>query len=169
MVMDWIRLRRGIFLVILVAVAFSASVSAQVLERESERKSEALKRVAKDLDRQSKDDFLFEALLRLSSPLFSGEQVLHYDHLVLLDYLISEDIGISCLQYLLRALRTVSNTWPLFAEFQRPALGGIINGIEPEVLVEVFFSELVRFPLDGFFCGFTALNRGFYELLEILS
>ncbi|KAK9086410.1 hypothetical protein Syun_028804 [Stephania yunnanensis] len=49
MVMDWIRLRRGIFLVILVAVAFSASVSAQVLERESERKSEALKRVTKDL------------------------------------------------------------------------------------------------------------------------
>ncbi|KAK9163989.1 hypothetical protein Syun_004891 [Stephania yunnanensis] len=49
MVMDWIRLRRGIFLVILTAVAFSASVSTQ-----SERKSEALKRVAKDLGRRSK-------------------------------------------------------------------------------------------------------------------
>ncbi|KAK9141379.1 hypothetical protein Scep_011060 [Stephania cephalantha] len=57
MVMDWIRLRRGIFLVILVAVAFSASVSAQVLERESERKSEALKRVARDLGRRSKIEF----------------------------------------------------------------------------------------------------------------
>ncbi|KAK9162941.1 hypothetical protein Syun_003843 [Stephania yunnanensis] len=54
MVMDCIRLRRGIFLVILVAVAFSASVSAQVLEQKSERKSEALKRVAKDLGRRSK-------------------------------------------------------------------------------------------------------------------
>ncbi|KAK9165302.1 hypothetical protein Scep_000493 [Stephania cephalantha] len=101
------------------------------------------------------DDFLFEALLQLSSLPFLAEQVeisgecnrkfkalkdeilfrvsnifnpvhlfhiflaeLHYDHLVLLDYLISEDIGICCLQYLLRALRTVSNTWPLFVEFQ---------------------------------------------------
>ncbi|KAK9113012.1 hypothetical protein Scep_020531 [Stephania cephalantha] len=27
---------------------------------------------------------------------------------------------------------------------QRPALGGIINGIELEVLVEVFFPELVN-------------------------
>ncbi|KAK9168554.1 hypothetical protein Syun_000694 [Stephania yunnanensis] len=54
MVMDWIRLRRGIFLVILIAVAFSASVSAKVLERESERKSDAFKRVAKDLGRRSK-------------------------------------------------------------------------------------------------------------------
>ncbi|KAK9121143.1 hypothetical protein Syun_018760 [Stephania yunnanensis] len=60
MVMDWIRLRRGIFLVILVAVAFSASVFTQVLERESERKSEALKRVAKDLGRRSKLRILIE-------------------------------------------------------------------------------------------------------------
>ncbi|KAK9127596.1 hypothetical protein Syun_016393 [Stephania yunnanensis] len=31
---------------------------------------------------------------------------------------------------------------------QRPALGGIINGIEPEVLVEVFFPELVALSKD---------------------
>lgn len=42
---------------------------------------------------------------------------LHYDHQVLLDYLISKDIGASCAEYLLRCLRTVSDSWTLFVEF----------------------------------------------------
>ncbi|KAK9129647.1 hypothetical protein Sjap_010134 [Stephania japonica] len=67
-----------------------------------------------------KDEILFH-VSNIFNPvhlfhLFLAE--LHYDHLVLLDYLISKDIGIRCLQYLLRALRTVSNMWPQFVEFQ---------------------------------------------------
>ncbi|GLT75258.1 hypothetical protein SLA2020_469940 [Shorea laevis] len=42
---------------------------------------------------------------------------LHYDHQVLLDYLISKDNGISCAEYLLRCLRMVSDSWQLFVEF----------------------------------------------------
>ncbi|KAJ4714969.1 Protein Lines [Melia azedarach] len=49
---------------------------------------------------------------------------LHYDHQVLLDYLISKDTGIDCAEYLLRCLRLVSNSWPLFMEF---SLGGKVT------------------------------------------
>ncbi|KAL1214382.1 hypothetical protein V5N11_012960 [Cardamine amara subsp. amara] len=42
---------------------------------------------------------------------------LHYDHQVLLDYLISKDIGASCAEYLLRCLRTVCDSWTVFVEF----------------------------------------------------
>ncbi|KAL0377778.1 UNVERIFIED_CONTAM: Methylesterase 1 [Sesamum radiatum] len=42
---------------------------------------------------------------------------IHYDHQVLLDYLISKDTGSSCAEYLLRSLRIVCNSWSLFIEF----------------------------------------------------
>ncbi|KAK3223048.1 hypothetical protein Dsin_010073 [Dipteronia sinensis] len=42
---------------------------------------------------------------------------LHYDHQMLLDYLISKDIGISCAEYLLRCLRLVCEHFHLFIEF----------------------------------------------------
>ncbi|XP_077233133.1 golgin isoform X2 [Tasmannia lanceolata] len=42
---------------------------------------------------------------------------LHYDHSVLLDYLISKDTGIHCVQYLLRSLRIVCKSWCMFVEF----------------------------------------------------
>ncbi|KAL0730021.1 hypothetical protein Bca4012_026114 [Brassica carinata] len=42
---------------------------------------------------------------------------LHYDHQVLLDYLISKDMGASCAEYLLRCLRTVCDSWTLFVGF----------------------------------------------------
>lgn len=42
-----------------------------------------------------------------------------YDHLVILEFLISKDTSISCLQYLLRCLRILSNTWPEFLSFSR--------------------------------------------------
>ncbi|XP_010255092.1 PREDICTED: uncharacterized protein LOC104595857 isoform X3 [Nelumbo nucifera] len=42
---------------------------------------------------------------------------LHYDHSVLLDYLISKDIGVNCVQYLLRCLRLVFRSWNLFVDF----------------------------------------------------
>ncbi|CAI0554246.1 unnamed protein product [Linum tenue] len=41
----------------------------------------------------------------------------HYDHQVLLDYLISKDLGISCAEYLLRCLRITCSAWHLFIEF----------------------------------------------------
>ncbi|XP_024030792.1 uncharacterized protein LOC21403182 [Morus notabilis] len=46
---------------------------------------------------------------------------LHYDHQVLLDYLISKDTGTSCAEYLLRCLRAVCDSWCLFVEF---SMGG---------------------------------------------
>ncbi|CBI33272.3 unnamed protein product, partial [Vitis vinifera] len=42
---------------------------------------------------------------------------LHYDHQVLLDYLISKDTGISCAEYILRCLRKICESWDLFVEF----------------------------------------------------
>ncbi|KAL2504866.1 hypothetical protein Adt_20487 [Abeliophyllum distichum] len=42
---------------------------------------------------------------------------IHYDHQVLLDYLISKDTGTSCAEYLLRSLRIVCDCWELFVEF----------------------------------------------------
>ncbi|KAL4180347.1 hypothetical protein AMTRI_Chr13g91650 [Amborella trichopoda] len=45
---------------------------------------------------------------------------IRYDHLLLLDYLISKDIGVLCLQYLLRCLRLVCNSWPIFKGFSMP-------------------------------------------------
>ncbi|CAN1225215.1 hypothetical protein LINGRAPRIM_LOCUS961 [Linum grandiflorum] len=42
---------------------------------------------------------------------------LHYDHQVLLDYLISKDLGIKCAEYLLRCLRAICSSWHLFIEF----------------------------------------------------
>lgn len=42
---------------------------------------------------------------------------IHYDHQVLLDYLISKDIGASSAEYLLRCLRKVCDSWNIFVEF----------------------------------------------------
>ncbi|XP_064962645.1 uncharacterized protein LOC103983378 isoform X3 [Musa acuminata AAA Group] len=43
--------------------------------------------------------------------------LLHYDHLVLVDYLLSKDLGIRFLQYLLRCLRMVGTSWHIFLRF----------------------------------------------------
>ncbi|KAJ0726851.1 putative protein Line [Helianthus annuus] len=48
---------------------------------------------------------------------------LHYDHQVLLDYLISKDIGASCAEYLLRCLRIICDKWNSFLEFPFRAEG----------------------------------------------
>ncbi|WVZ77050.1 hypothetical protein U9M48_024952 [Paspalum notatum var. saurae] len=42
--------------------------------------------------------------------------LLHYDHMVLIDYLISKDVGVHCAQYLLRCLRLVSQSWHSFVD-----------------------------------------------------
>ncbi|KAL5198561.1 hypothetical protein ABZP36_002073 [Zizania latifolia] len=42
--------------------------------------------------------------------------LLHYDHLVLVDYLISKDVGMHCAQYLLRCLRLVTQCWDSFID-----------------------------------------------------
>ncbi|XP_051140483.1 uncharacterized protein LOC127257940 isoform X2 [Andrographis paniculata] len=42
---------------------------------------------------------------------------IHYDHQVLLDYLISKDTGSRCAEYLLRSLRIVCDSWTVFTEF----------------------------------------------------
>ncbi|KAE9597619.1 putative protein Line [Lupinus albus] len=50
---------------------------------------------------------------------------IHYDHEVLLDYLISKDTGISCAKYLLRCLHLICNSWKLFVKF--PLFGELLN------------------------------------------
>ncbi|MCD7447401.1 hypothetical protein HAX54_028473 [Datura stramonium] len=42
---------------------------------------------------------------------------IHYDHQVLLDYLISKDTGASSAEYLLRCLRKVCDSWNIFVKF----------------------------------------------------
>lgn len=42
---------------------------------------------------------------------------IHYDHEVILDYLISKDTGASCAEYLLRCLRIICDKWNTFLEF----------------------------------------------------
>ncbi|CAM8903856.1 unnamed protein product [Rhodiola kirilowii] len=42
---------------------------------------------------------------------------LHYDHQILLDYLISKYVGLSCVEYLLRCLRRVSESWKSFMQY----------------------------------------------------
>ncbi|KAK9053211.1 hypothetical protein SSX86_029843 [Deinandra increscens subsp. villosa] len=42
---------------------------------------------------------------------------LHYDHQVLLDYLISKDTGASCAEYFLRCLRVICDKWDRFLNF----------------------------------------------------
>ncbi|KAL3616472.1 hypothetical protein CASFOL_039862 [Castilleja foliolosa] len=74
-----------------------------------------------------KDEPLAEAKTHLSflvSDLFNPIHLchiflseIHYDHQVLLDYLISKDTGSSCAEYLLRSLRIVCDSWNLFSEF----------------------------------------------------
>nr|CAD1819504.1 unnamed protein product [Ananas comosus var. bracteatus] len=46
--------------------------------------------------------------------------LLHYDHLVLVDYLISKDIGVNCVQYLLRCLRVIFQSWQIFVDYTIP-------------------------------------------------
>ncbi|XP_065874648.1 uncharacterized protein [Euphorbia lathyris] len=64
-------------------------------------------------------DILFQALSMFNPVhlfhLFLA--ALHYDHQVILDYLISKDTGASCAEYLLRSLRVVCNSWSLFITF----------------------------------------------------
>ncbi|CAJ1942697.1 unnamed protein product [Sphenostylis stenocarpa] len=81
------------------------------------------------------DDLLFEVLLLLfsissclqqqSERKDPAYQNIHYDHQVLLDYLISKDTGISCAKYLLRCLHLICNSWKLFVEF--PLFGEILD------------------------------------------
>ncbi|CAH2064478.1 unnamed protein product [Thlaspi arvense] len=92
---------------------------------------------AEDLSFQTKEQIILFRLSILFNPvilfcIFLSE--LHYDHQVLLDYLISKDIGASCAEYLLRlilfsqvicisrvnfsrCLRAVCDSWTLFVEF----------------------------------------------------
>ncbi|XP_028117121.1 uncharacterized protein LOC114314826 isoform X2 [Camellia sinensis] len=100
------------------------------------------------------DDILFEVLLQLFHVPFGGKQQvcqdrcddmlfhvsnlfnpihlfhlflaeLHYDHQVLLDYLISKDTGAKAAEYLLRSLRVVCYSWNVFVEFS--AEGKVTN------------------------------------------
>ncbi|KAL4180349.1 hypothetical protein AMTRI_Chr13g91670 [Amborella trichopoda] len=69
-----------------------------------------------------KDDF-HSHLSNIFNPIFLFHTFLsgiRYDYLLLLDYLISKDIGVLCLQYLLRCLRLVCNSWPIFKGFSMP-------------------------------------------------
>ncbi|XP_061352525.1 uncharacterized protein LOC133297403 [Gastrolobium bilobum] len=89
------------------------------LQQQFERKDAAYQDVKKD--------FPFD-LLDIFNPVYLFHLFLseiHYDHQVLLDYLISKDTGISCAKYLLRILHLICNSWKLFMEF--PLNGEFLN------------------------------------------
>ncbi|TKY55757.1 Lines protein [Spatholobus suberectus] len=89
------------------------------LQQRSERKDAAYQDVMKDFPFKLSDIFNPVHLFHL----FLSE--IHYDHQVLLDYLISKDTGISCAKYLLRCLNLICNSWKLFVEF--PLFGEVLN------------------------------------------
>ncbi|KAG5528736.1 hypothetical protein RHGRI_029407 [Rhododendron griersonianum] len=64
-------------------------------------------------------------LLVGGSHVFLIHIMLHYDHEVLLDYLISKDTGANSAEYLLRSLRGVCDSWYVFVEFSTEE--GIVN------------------------------------------
>ncbi|XP_014505808.1 uncharacterized protein LOC106765633 isoform X2 [Vigna radiata var. radiata] len=89
------------------------------LQQQSERKDATYQDVMKD--------FPF-ALSDIINPVYHFHLFLceiHYDHQVLLDYLISKDTGISCAKYLLRCLQLICNSWKLFVEF--PLFGEFLD------------------------------------------
>ncbi|XP_027346543.1 uncharacterized protein LOC113858215 isoform X2 [Abrus precatorius] len=89
------------------------------LQQQSEKKDSAYQDVKKDFPFDLEDIFNPVHLFHL----FLSE--IHYDHQVLLDYLISKDTGICCAKYLLRCLHLVCNSWKLFVEF--PLYGEFLN------------------------------------------
>ncbi|KAK7359907.1 hypothetical protein VNO77_01875 [Canavalia gladiata] len=89
------------------------------LQQQSERKDASYQDVKKDFPFDLSDFFNPVHLFHL----FLSE--IHYDHQVLLDYLISKDTGVSCAKYLLRCLHLICNSWKLFSEF--PLFGEFLN------------------------------------------
>ncbi|KAK7263071.1 hypothetical protein RJT34_30655 [Clitoria ternatea] len=89
------------------------------LQQQSERKDAAYQDVKKNFPFDLSDIFNPVHLFHL----FLSE--IHYDHQVLLDYLISKDTGISCAKYFLRGLHLICNSWKLFVEF--PLFGEFLN------------------------------------------
>ncbi|KAJ1436533.1 Protein Line, C-terminal [Sesbania bispinosa] len=89
------------------------------LQQQSERKDAAYVDVKKDFPFDLSDIFNPVHLFHL----FLSE--IHYDHQVLLDYLISKDTGISCAKYLLRCMHLICNSWKLFVKF--PLFGEFSN------------------------------------------
>ncbi|WVZ23375.1 hypothetical protein V8G54_001919 [Vigna mungo] len=71
------------------------------------------------------DNYLEICMDFMSSFLQLYLREIHYDHQVLLDYLISKDTGISCAKYLLRCLQLICNSWKLFVEF--PLFGEFLD------------------------------------------
>ncbi|XP_039684732.1 uncharacterized protein [Medicago truncatula] len=89
------------------------------LQQLSGRKDAAYQDVKRDFPFDLSDIFNPVYLFHL----FLSE--IHYDHQVLLDYLISKDTGISCAKYLLRCMHLICNSWKLFVEF--PLSGEFLN------------------------------------------
>ncbi|XP_027915704.1 uncharacterized protein LOC114175134 [Vigna unguiculata] len=89
------------------------------LQQQSERKDAAYQDVMKDFPFALSDIFI--PVYHFHLFLFE----IHYDHQVLLDYLISKDTGISCAKYLLRCLHLICNSWKLFVEF--PLFGEFLD------------------------------------------
>ncbi|CAK8562352.1 unnamed protein product [Lathyrus sativus] len=94
------------------------SISSR-LQQLSGRKDVAYQDVKRDFHFDLSDIFNPVYLFHL----FLSE--IHYDHQVLLDYLISKDTGISCVKYLLRCMHLICNSWKLFVEF--PLSGELSN------------------------------------------
>ncbi|KAL2662720.1 hypothetical protein GLYMA_02G062800v4 [Glycine max] len=103
-----------LFEVLLLLFSISSS-----LQEQSESKDAAYHDVMKDFPFELSDIFNSVHLFHL----FLSE--IHYDHQVLLDYLISKDTGISCAKYLLRCLHLICNSWKLFVEF--PLFGEFLD------------------------------------------
>ncbi|CAA7019431.1 unnamed protein product [Microthlaspi erraticum] len=113
---------------------------------------------------QDEEQTIHLRLLTLFNPvilfcIFLSE--LHYDHQVLLDYLISKDIGASCAEYLLRCLRKVCDSWTLFAEFPFEGDINASSSKRRKFLVET--SELISYIRRN--C-FLTTQKLFYDVCQ---
>ncbi|KAJ7944381.1 Protein Lines [Quillaja saponaria] len=92
---------------VLLQLLSMASVAEQQFQKEKAPLEDVMKNITFNVSDLFNPVHLFHLLL----------SEIHYDHHVLLDYLISKDTGISCAKYLLRCLRLVCDSWDIFMEF----------------------------------------------------
>ncbi|CAN1225217.1 hypothetical protein LINGRAPRIM_LOCUS961 [Linum grandiflorum] len=92
-----------------------------VPDLDSSHKTKGMTELYRWIQHHLQNDITFETETYMDNHILFAQSFLqlylHEDHQVLLDYLISKDLGIKCAEYLLRCLRAICSSWHLFIEF----------------------------------------------------
>jgi hypothetical protein len=91
---------------------------------------------------------------------------LHYDHMVLVDYLISKDVGVHCAQYLLRLVAILDfkyllnwNFWPLLYTYGHRCLRLVSQSWHAFVDDSSYLTKIEQLLLDKSFCKRQRISR----------